>query len=80
MIKRLRTLYGSILIILLSRTSSSASTQYSLLLSTQIGFQDISFDFFNPDAVISKFNIKLYILISIEPFLVEIDSWVSKAL
>jgi len=46
----------------------------------QAGFRGIGFVRFNPDAVISKFNIKLYIPTPTGPSSAEIDSWVFKIL
>ncbi len=46
----------------------------------RISFRDTNLIPFNPEAVISKLDIKLYISTSIGPLLTEIDSWVSKIL
>ncbi len=46
----------------------------------RIGFQNIGLVSFNPETVIFKFDIKLYIPILIGFFLAEIDSWVFKTL
>ncbi len=46
----------------------------------RIGFQSISLVPFNPEAVISKLDIKLYISIPIRPLSAEIDFWIFKTL
>ncbi len=46
----------------------------------QVGFRNISLIPFNPETVIFKLDIKLYILISIRPFSTEVDFWISKIL
>ncbi len=46
----------------------------------RVGFQGISLISFNPEAMISKLDIKLYISILIGPLLTEVDSWIFKIL
>ncbi len=48
--------------------------------NVQIDFRGVGFVLFNPDVIISKLDIKLYIPILIGSFSAEIDSWVVKIL
>ena len=46
----------------------------------QANFRSISFILFNPNTMISKLDIKLYMSIPTRPLSAEIDSWVFKTL